>query len=368
MTGRTLRAGLGQGKVSRRFLERVVFSNLGAARPSVLVKPGHGLDNAVVSLGGKKVLIVTTDPLSLVPALGPETSAWESIHLVASDLATSGVAPQFAAVDLNLPPDMELYKVGAYVRALGTECKRLGVAIVGGHTGRYPGSGLTVVGGATMFSLSSEGEYVTPAMAREGDAVVITKGAAIGASAVLSRSFPSTVRDAVGPRALSKAMGRIADCSSVADALTAASVGLRTKVTAMHDATEGGVLGGLEELSSACGLPILAVEKQIHVPGECAAVCEAFGLDPLTTLSEGTLIITCRPDALEEVRRALSKKKIGSFHVGRVGSRRQGEGLYMVEGARLKRHRPARDRYWEAYASALVKERELSRKDSRGLH
>ena len=168
----------------------MVFANLGAKRSSLLVKPGHGLDNAVISLGGKKVLVVTSDPLSVIPSIGMKESAWLSVHLLASDLTTSGVSPQFAMLDLNLPPEMDLPAVGAYLKAIGDECRKLGIAIAGGHTGRYPGSGYTVVGGGTMFSVAERDAYVTPAMARPGDAVLITKGAAIGATAVLAHCVP----------------------------------------------------------------------------------------------------------------------------------------------------------------------------------
>jgi hydrogenase expression/formation protein HypE len=343
-----------QGKVPREFLESVVFSNLGAKRSSVLVRPGHGLDNAVISLGGKKVLLVTSDPLSVIPSIGLKESAWLSVHLIASDLTTSGVSPQFAMLDLNLPPEMGLPSVGTYLKAIGDECKKLGIAIAGGHTGRYPGSGYTVVGGGMMFSVAERDAYVTPAMARPGDSVLITKGAAIGATAILSHSFPERVRENAGAAMLRKAKSRLRDCSTVRDAQVAASVGLRECVTSMHDATEGGVLGGLSELSSACGLPVIVRSERIHVPEEAAAVCGAFGLDPLTTLSEGTLVITCRPGSVEDVRAALAKEKVESYEIGSVGQRRQGTGLWVsLGGSKPEPHTPNPDGYWKAYADAM---------------
>jgi hydrogenase expression/formation protein HypE len=344
-----------QGKVPRGFLERVVFSNLGAKRSSLLVKPGHGLDNAVISLGGRKVLLVTSDPLSVIPAVGIKESAWLSVHLLASDLTTSGVSPQFAMFDLNLPPEMGLPEVGEYLEAIGDECRKLGIAIAGGHTGRYPGSGYTVVGGGTMFGVAERGAYVTPAMARAGDSIVVTKGAAIGATAVLAHSFPETVRRRAGAMVLRKAKSRLRDCSTVRDAKVAASMGLHECVTSMHDATEGGVLGGLFELSSACGLPVVATREAIHIPEEAAAVCGAFGLDPLTTLSEGTLVITCRPDAVTRLMVALEKERIAGYEIGRVGRRGRGSGLWLsAEGSKPEPHVPAQDGYWGAYSEAAT--------------
>jgi hydrogenase expression/formation protein HypE len=340
--------------VPREFLESAVFANLGAERSSLLVKPGHGLDNAVISLGGKKVLILTSDPLSVIPSIGMKESAWLSVHLLASDLATSGVSPQFAMLDLNLPPEMELPAVGAYLKAVGDECKKLGIAIAGGHTGRYPGSGYTVVGGGTMFSVAPREGYVTPAMARPGDVVLMTKGAAIGATAVLAHSFPKTIEAKAGPELLGRARSRLRDCSTVRDAQAAASTGLRENVTSMHDATEGGVLGGLFELSSACGLPVIVDTEAMHVPEEAAAVCEAFLLDPLTTLSEGTLVITCRPGGVASLGEALAKARIESYEIGRVGRRSQGKGIWLSSGgSKPKWHTPEPDGYWEAYSSAI---------------
>jgi len=342
------------GKVPRDFLESVVFSNLGAKRRALLVKPGHGLDNAVISLGGKKVLLVTSDPLSVIPSIGMKESAWLSVHLLASDLTTSGVSPQFAMLDLNLPPEMSLPSVGDYLKALGDECGKLGIAIAGGHTGRYPGSGYTVVGGGMMFSVAERDAYVTPAMARPGDAVLITKGAAIGATAVLARAFPEAIRKRAGAALLSKARSRLRDCSTVKDSQAAASLGLRETVTSMHDATEGGVLGGLSELSSACRSPVVVALERIHVPEEASAVCAAFGLDPLTTTSEGTLLITCKREGVEDVRAALAEEKVECYEVGRVGPRSLGRGLWVSSGgSKPEPQPPGSDGYWDAYAHAV---------------
>jgi len=346
-----------QGKVPREFLEGVVFANLGAKRSSVLVGPGQGLDNTIISLGGRKVLVVTSDPLSVIPSIGLKESAWLSIHLLASDLSTSGVEPQFAMLDLNLPPKMDLESVGAYVTAISDECRRLGIAIVGGHTGRYPGSDYTVVGGGMMFSVADGEAYVTPAMANPGDAVLITKGAAIGTAAVLGRAFPSTIGSKIGDALLKKAQSRLRDCSTVEDARTAARLGLRRAVTSMHDATEGGVMGGLFELSAACRLSVVVDRERIHVSEEASAVCRLFGLDPLTSLSEGTLIVTCKPEAVGDLQSAFSKQGIPSFHVGKIGEDRQDTGLWVSSGGSkpVQVEPPASDEYWNAYSEAVRK-------------
>ncbi len=342
------------GKLQPRLLEEIVFSNLGATNEAVLVGPKNGFDNAIVSLGDRRRLILTSDPLSIIPSIGMKESARLSLHLLASDFTTTGLKPQFAVFDFNLPSELSTRHLEAYFKALGDECKRLGIAIVAGHTGRYPGAGFTVVGGGVLFGDCEEGEYLTPAMAEEGDKILITKGAAIETTAILASTFPNVVRRSLGGEVLRRARKRLSHCSTVRDALTVASTGLKTAVTSMHDATEGGVLGGLHEHAVASGRSFLVDIGRIFVPEEVRKVCSLFGLNPLLSLSEGTLIITCRPDAVDKIEDRLGRAAIRIFEVGRVGGGDGNGVLLRSDEAGARRFTPpSRDPYWAAYAAAI---------------
>lgn len=343
----------GLGKVDRDFLGRVLLKNTGAPNGAVLVGPGMGLDNAVISLGTRRVMIATTDPLTIIPRIGMEDSAWLTVHELASDLATSAVAPQFAVLDYNLPPSLGRDDFERYAVAVSDECARLGVSIVGGHTGWYPGCDYSIVGGGVMMAVAEEGAYVTPRTVQEGDDIMMTKGAAIEATAVLALSFPETTERRLGTRMARRAASYLRRCSTVEDALTASSAGVRSAgVTSMHDATEGGVLGGLYELARASGLTLLVDRDRVHVTAESRQICTTFGLDPLATISEGTLLITCRPNRSTEVLRRLAAKKIEAFKIGNVVGK--GPKLAMSgEDARRGYIPPKFDAYWEVYARGV---------------
>jgi hydrogenase expression/formation protein HypE len=339
------------GKLEPKLLEDLVFRNLGAASRAVVVGPRNGFDNAILSLGSDRRLIITSDPLSIIPSVGMVRSAWLSVHLLASDFTTTGLKPQFAVLDFNLPSELSRSELGTYLKAIGDECRRLGVTIVGGHTGRYPGAGFTVVGGGALLGVCREGEYLTPAMARDGDAILITKGAAIEATAILSNAFPKIIERRFGRRVATKARGYLSLCSTVNDALTAGEVGVGTAVTSMHDATEGGTLGGLHEHALAADAAFIVDQDQIFISEETREVCSLFGIDPLRSISEGTLIITCRPSAVERLREGLSRVGVGNFVVGKV--EKGGKiGLWLSSGrSSPRRFTPSkRDPYWDAYS------------------
>lgn len=340
------------GKLDRRTMEQVVYGHLGASSRKVIVGPGRGFDNAVISVGGKKVMILTADPVSVMPALGIRTSAWMSVHLIASDYATSGCAPQFASFEFNFPPEMAPRDRDSYLRSIGSACKELGISIVAGHTGSYPGAGYTVVGGGVILGFASAGGYVDPSMARERDAVLMTKGAAIETAASLASSFPRYVEKAVGAAMTKRAKALVRSCSVVKDALVAATLGLgKAGVTSMHDATEGGVIGGLDEMAEASGKSIVVDKGMILQLEEATAVCSAFGIDPLAALSEGTLLITCNPSRVAEL---VQKLKAAGVRAGKIGTAERGVGLWMSDRGRAPRRiKPAADPYWDAYSRAV---------------
>jgi|SRR5271157_55735 len=340
------------GKFPIELIERAIYPKLGAKRAEVLVGPGHGRDNAVIQLGCSQVLIATADPLSVIPALGLKDSAYISVHLLASDLATCGFPPRFLMVNFSLPPQMKNREFEEYWTQIDSECKNLGIAIVGGHTGKYVGSDYTIVGGGVMMTLAPETEYVVSSMSRPGDSLIMTKGTAIATTAILARVFPKTIEKAYGASVLKKAQSYLQKFSVVEDALTAASVGLRDKgVTAMHDVTEGGLLGALYELSIASNIGIEIELSDVIVTEESKLVCDLFNLSPYSTLSEGTLIISVKSSAAEKVLRTLELKGIRSAIIGKVTEAEKGR--WVKTGKKKERLRkPGSDPYWKAYWKA----------------
>jgi len=339
------------GKEDIPFMEKAVFAHLGRRSDRTRVGPGTGFDNGVVSVGGGRVMILTSDPVSAIPSFGMKRSAWLSVHLIASDYTTAGCDPELALFTYNFPAEMTRGEREEYIGAIGEECDRLGVTIAGGHSGSYPGGGFTVIGSGTMLGFADEGAYVTPAMAKTGDSIVMTKRAGIEATISLATAFPRTVEMKAGVHAAAAARKMVALCSTVADARAARKVGLGTGgVSSMHDATEGGVLGALAEMASASRKQFVVLPERVPVATATRAVCKAFGLDPLATMGEGALLITCDPSAVPRLRRGLRASNIECAEVGRV---REGEGLLVRSGAKARRFVAGRDRYWEAYAEGV---------------
>lgn len=343
------------GKVDRSYLSSIIYPRLGAARRELIVGPRFGVDNAVVSLGHGKVMVATTDPLSFIPGLRPSESAWLSAHLLASDLTTSGFSPQYGIFDFNLPPKMRDKEFAEYWKAFHAECRKLGLAIIGGHTGRYEGCDYSVIGGGVLYSIGDENKYLTSSMAQDGDDLLVTKGVAVETTAVLTRAFPATVRKILGQRLFEKAWDYLERVSTVTDALTAVSVGVhREGVTAMHDATEGGFIAAVLEVASASHLGADLDLSALTVSEETHGICKFFRISPLTTLSEGTLIVASRPNRTTRIMNKLKSVRIESQVVGSLTSKTRSVHAETKKG-RMRVTYPKFDPYWKAYSKGKAK-------------
>jgi hydrogenase maturation factor len=167
--------------------------------------------------------------------------------------------------------------------------------------------------------------------------------------------FPQLIEKEFG-RAFSKKAEKIFyKMSVVEDAMTAIGVGVRDKgVTAMHDATECGIWGGLHEFAQAAGLGV-RVEKEAIVVEPCVTeICSYFGIDPYASISEGTLIAACKEDKAQDVVNALSRKGIKSSIAGELTQ--PDKGMVLVEkGKERKLVHPIVDPFWKAFYGALEK-------------
>ena len=342
------------GKISPAIFNELIFPRLGARSEKVLVGPQHGVDVGIVEIGDKAVSF-TTDPVFIVPEYGWKRAAWFAIHILASDAVTCGLKPKFLSIDLNLPMEMTKEQLGIMWDTMHQECEQLGISVICGHTARYENCHYPMVGGATIVGIGEKNEYVTPKMAKAGDKIIITKGPAIEATGIFATMFPQLIEGEFGANFSQRAQQIFYKMSVVEDAMTAVGVGVRENgVTAMHDATECGVWGGLYELAQAAGLGVRVEKEQIIVEDCIKEICSYFSIDPYASISEGTLIIACRPHKAQEVVDAISQKGIKSAIVGELIETTK--GMILVEGGKEKKlEHPIVDPFWKAFYGALKK-------------
>jgi len=203
-----------------------------------------------------------------------------------------------------------------------------------------------------VICVGDKDKYLTPTMARPGDVVVITKGAAIEASGLFAVTFPQKVAERYGEKVAREAEEIFWQMSVVEDAMTAVEVGVREDgITTMHDATECGVWGGLFEIALASKVGMVVDKDKIIVQDAVRKVCDLFGIDPYSSISEGTLVFTCRPHKVKEAVRRLADKGIPASMVGEVVDAKEGM-RYFENGVSRELVHPKVDPFWSAFGKA----------------
>ncbi|MBT1706486.1 AIR synthase family protein [Chryseosolibacter indicus] len=343
------------GKIQNNFFKARVFPYCGKPRHEVKIGPQFGVDVSVIQLTDGMAMAITSDPLSLIPTLGLRESAWLSVQLMANDMATTGFKPMYAQFVLNLPVTLAAEDFEYYWQCIHEYCEQLGVAITGGHTGRFDGLNSTVSGGGTMFTIAPYEEIITSKGAQPGDIIVLTKECALLSTAILALSFPETVKQHCGDRIYEMGCNLFYQTSAVEAGITAGAIARNNKgITAMHDVTEGGVIGSLYELANASECGVDVDESKIPVGEAQEAIGNIFNIDPKYCVGAGSMLITAKPQVVESLITNLEAKGIKATAIGNVTS--PGKGITIKNGSEQKILTEAHtDPYWEAFFSAYQK-------------
>ena len=338
------------GKIDLDTFTTFLLPRLGKSDDTVIVPPKTGVDAGVIDIENDRVLIIAEDPIFAIPQQPLEMFGWYTVHIGASDVAVMGVKPRYMTYSLLMPPETKEEDFRTIVDAIHRAALELEIAIVGGHTGYYPGFAAPTIGGVTVFAIADKHGYVTPAGATPGDDVILTKGPAIETAGILSVIKEKELLEKYPPSLVEKAKALCKQMTVVADALLAMDSG---GVTAMHDATEGGVVGGLYELASASAVGMEIHEEAFIYPDEVRMVCEAFAIDPVAAIAEGSLLITVRPNRSANVVTKLRSGGIDASIVGQVIDDVKKRTIKRRDGSVDQLAIPRQDPFWPVFFDSL---------------
>jgi hydrogenase maturation factor len=327
------------GKIPLGILKDVVFKNLGAERKEVVLGPTAGIDGAILDVGSKN-LIVSMDPITgAVERIG-----WSAVNVNANDIATFGVEPAFLFSCIMLPEDADKKTVEVICSQMDAAARELGIAIVGGHCESTPGLTNPIVVGCVM-GFTEKGKYVTAGGAKTGDKIILTKSAGIEGTAILASDREEQLTKIMNHTMLESAKKFYSQISVVKDALTAYRTG---GVHAMHDPTEGGVVGGIHEMADASKLGVKVFEDKIVVEPETAKICRYFEVDPLQLIGSGALLIAADPDKAGEIIKSLMRERIYAAEIGEFGGNVNKRLLVRKDDSVQDLPRPVSDHLWAA--------------------
>ena len=155
-----------------------------------------------------------------------------------------------------------------------------------------------------------------------------------------------TLTKALGADIVARGKKRFWDMTVVQDCFIAGP-----NAHAMHDATEGGLLNGVFEMAAASNIGVTLYEDRIFIPEECRAICGYFAIDPLTSISEGTLVIAAAPDKAARIIADLKKEGIAAWEMGEFTEK---ERVFVRHDGRREELKPVLvDPFWNAFFKVM---------------
>lgn len=322
------------GKLDAANLAKKVFPYTGKKREEVILRAAIGEDSAAIELGDWSC-VFSSDPIT-----GAATeNGWLAVHVACNDIASNGAEPVAVMLTLLLPEDKGTEAVEKIMKSAHQGALELGIEIIGGHTEFTYGLSQPIIC-ATAIGKVKKDKLVTSAGAKPGDDVVVTKGIGLEGTAIFALDYEFKLKELVAEEYLTKAKNLLQYISVVPEGRIAAALG----ATAMHDVTEGGILGALYEVAEASGVGVEIEQELIPLWPETRAITEALGIDPLKLISSGSMLITI-PDG-EKLVAKLNEAGIEAAIIGKV-TEEKSKILQTSEG-RVEISKPESDELWRA--------------------
>ena len=271
-----------EGKLDFDDLKKIIFDNKTVRRNEVKIRNDVGEDCSVIDFGDCEG-IFSTDPIT-----GADKNIGKlAVHINCNDIASVGGEPLGILVTILAPVDSTLDDINKVMKEIDEEAAKIGVEILGGHTEVTSAVNKLVIS-VTVIGKNKKGKSVRTGGAKLGDDIVVTKTLGIEGTYILINDYEERVKKILTTDEIKSGKTLINKISVLAEGMICNEFG----VNSMHDITEGGLLGGLFEVSMACGKGFKIYKDKIPMLDITKKVCNEFKIDPLRLISSGSMLIT----------------------------------------------------------------------------
>lgn len=323
------------GKLTNDELQQIIFRHLKSVRKEVLISPGIGEDCAVVDMGSGN-LVISTDPIT-----GTAKNIGKlAVHIACNDIASNGIEPIGLTVTLLIPPSACIDEVEMIIKDMQTEASRINVDILGGHTEVTDAVNRFVIS-ATAIGRTEAVKNMFTKNSNPGDYIIMTKAAGIEGTSIIAYEKEEELKEILSENEMNEAKSFANHISVVPEGM----LGGRLGVSAMHDVTEGGVLGAAHEMALSSGLGCEIELSKIMVEPVTEKICRNFDIDPLRLISSGSMMMTCSEELLESLKRELLNLDIKFSVIGKMT--KNNDKIMLLDGVKTEIEPPSSDELYK---------------------
>jgi len=298
---KTITLAMGNGGEENNKLIRDIFYD--AFGNEILNKS----EDAAVLRSKNGEIAMSTDSFTVSPLFFPGSDIGKlSICGTCNDLSMMGAAPKYLTLGMIIEEGFGFDELKRIVASMKKELSINGAAIVSGDTKVMPKGTIDKI----IINTTGIGELMAQGISSNS----ITKDDVILVSRDIGCHGATIFASREGIELESELKSDCASLYPVVKALIEGGV----KITALRDATRGGVAAVLNEWAKQSEVCIEVEEKSIPVSDEVNGICEMLGFEPTMLANEGTFLIALPKSEEEKALKILKEFNTNASALAKV--------------------------------------------------
>jgi hydrogenase expression/formation protein HypE len=271
-------------------------------------------EDAAVIDGGR--LAMTTDSFTVSPIFFAGGDIGKlAVCGTCNDLAMMGAKPKYLTCAVMIEEGFDLDELKTITASMKKELDKNGAMIVSGDTKIVPKGSVDKI----FINTTGVGEIQKPGISAnslsENDLILVSHTIGQHGAAIFA-----------GREGIELSSTLTSDCASlwpVVEQLIDAEI----RITAMRDATRGGVAAVLNEWAKQSNVCIEVEEESVPVCDEVKGICELLGFEAYNLANEGTFVLAVHRDDADRALTILNAHELGkdAALIGSVGERYAGK-------------------------------------------
>ena len=242
----------------------------------------RGEDAAIIHNGE---LAFSTDSFTVSPLFFPRANIGKlAICGTCNDLAMMGAKPKYLTCSVIIEEGFETSELEKIVQSMKKELEVNGAIVVSGDTKVVPRGSVDKI----FINTTGIGEVLKDGISSnnitEDDLIIVNRDIGChGATIFVTRE------------GIEMSSSLESDCESLFPQVKAL-IDAGLKITAMRDATRGGLSAVLNEWSKQSNICIEVQEDKIPISDEVSGICEMLGFEAMTLANEGTFVLAIKKE------------------------------------------------------------------------
>jgi len=294
-----LAAGNG-GEENSELISKVFYK---AFKNDILVKS----EDAAILNNVSSNIAMSTDSFTVTPLFFPGGDIGKlSICGTCNDLAMMGAKPKYLTVGFIIEEGFDLRELERIVRSMKKELEINEAIVVSGDTKVMPKGIIDKLIINTTGIGEIEYEGISSNNISEDDAILVSRDIGAHGATIF------TAREGIELNSNLQS-----DCNSLYPTVKAL-IDAGIKITALRDATRGGISAVLNEWAKQSNICIEVEEDKIPVSPEVFGVCEMLGFEPAMLANEGTFCLAIKKQDATKALEILKEFNKNAAIIGKV--------------------------------------------------